>query len=176
MRHLLEDLAFFVAGAAASVFTVAVMRNGEGAFSLVQLPVVCLVLAVFYLKENKLAALAAGMGLGLDAVSSYAFFTWTAVICGTTVAGWWISRAVLTNRSLPSLLLLGAAMRVAYFLLEAGLSRVSGFFGGTVWYMPSGISLSRVFAAFAIEMLLLLVFFAVHMKARGERARMLTHL
>lgn len=166
----------FIAGAAASLFAVAVIRLAGGTFSLIQFPVVCLVLAVFFLKESRLAAFVVGVGLGLDMVSSYSFFTWTVIICGTAASGWWLSKTVLTNRSLPSLMLLGTAMRIAYFLLEAGVSRLSGLFGGTVWYLPSGINIGRVFGAFGIEMLILAIVFVAHMRIRGERARMLTHL
>ncbi len=176
LRHLIEDAAMFGAGLSVALFTVSAMRLDDSAFSLVQFPVVCLVLAVFFLKENKLAALSAGIGLGLDLVSSYAFLTWTAVICGTVLAGWWLSKTVLTNRSLPSILILGGAMRIAYFIFEAAFSRLSGLVGGTVWYLPTGINPGRVLAAFAIEMLLLAGFFFIHVKVRGERARMLTHL
>jgi hypothetical protein len=166
----------FIAGFAAAIFTVAAMRLDDGPFSLVQLPVLGLVLAVFFLKDSRLAAFALGVGLGLDAVSSYSFFAWTAIICGTAFVGWWLSKTVLTNRSLPSLMILGGAMRIAYFIFEAGFSRLSGLFGGTVWYLPTGINIGRVLTAFAIEMLILLGFFVIHMRVRGERARMLTHL
>jgi hypothetical protein len=176
MRHLLEDLGMFLCGLAVALLTVSVTRLGSNAFALFQLPIVCLVLAVFFLKENRLAAFAIGLGLGLDAVSSYAFFTWTVVISSTTLAGWWLSKTVLTNRSLPSLMLLGAAMRLVYFLFELCFSRISGLVGGTVWYLITGINPVRVLEAFGLEMLFLLVFFTIHVRVRGERARMLTHL
>jgi hypothetical protein len=171
-----EDIGIFMAGLAVALFTVSVTRIGAGVWSLIQLPIVCLVLAVFFLKESRLAAFAAGLGLALDAVSSYAFFTWVIILGGTTLAGWWMSKTVLTNRSLPSLMLLGAAMRLIYFIFELGFSRVSALAGGTVWYLVSGIQATHVVAAFGIEMLILAVFFFVQLRLRGDRSRMLTHL
>ena len=95
---------------------------------------------------------------------------------GTTLVGWWLSKNVFTNRSLPSLLLLGAAMRIAYFIFELAFSRAGELFGGTVWYLITGIDALRALYAFGVEMALLVVVFIVHVRVRGERARMLTHL
>jgi hypothetical protein len=166
----------FIIGLAAALLSFSAMRLGAGPFGLIQLPIVVLVLGVFFLKESRLASLAAGLGLGLDLVSSYAFFSWTLIVAATTLAGWWISKTVLTNRSLPSLLLLGAAMRAAYFIFELGTSRLGEIAGGTVWYRVSGVRALGLAEAFGLEMLVLAACFFIYVRLRGERSRMLTHL
>jgi hypothetical protein len=172
----IQDICMFFAGLAIALITASLARFGVGVWPMVQLPLIALALAVFYLNERHLASLAAGLGLGLDALSAYPFLTWTCIIGGTTLVGWWLSKAIFTNRSLPSLLLLGAAMRLAYFLLELGFSRVGSLFGGTVWYLPGSINALRGFSSIGIEMAVLVVVFGVHIRLRGDRARMLTHL
>ena len=174
--RILGDVALFLTGLAAALATVSLFRIGFGVWTLVQLPVVFMALAVFYLNDKRLASLTAGLGLGLDAVSAYPFFTWTCILGGTTLVGWRLSRTLLTNRSLPSLLLLGASMRLAYFILQLAFSRAGELVGGTAWYLISGVGARRTLYALGIEMALLAIIFVVHISLRGERARMLTHL
>jgi hypothetical protein len=174
--RFLEDIALFLVGLAAALATVSLFRIGLGIWTLVQLPVIFLAIAVFYLNDKRLASLTVGFGLGLDIVSAYTFFSWTCILGGTTLVGWWLSRTVFTNRSLPSLLLLGASMRLAYFILQIALSRAGELFGGTVWYLITGVAAWRSLFALGVEMALLVVIFVMHIVLRGERARMLTHL
>ncbi len=174
--RLFEDLALFLAGLAVALVAVSLLRIGSGFWTLIQLPVVFMALAVFYVNDKRLASLAAGLGLGLDAMSAYPFLTWTCIVGGTTLTGWWLSRTVFTNRSLPSLLLLGASMRLAYFILQLAFSRAGELVGGTVWYMITGVAVWRSLFAVGIEMALLVLFFMTHIRLRGERSRMLSHL
>lgn len=174
--RILNDILMFLLGLAGALLSFSAMHLSPGPLGLFQLPIVVLVLGVFFLKESRLASLAAGLGVGLDLVSSYAFMSWVLVVGGTTVAGWWVSKTVLTNRSLPSLLLLGAAMRATYFVLELGVSRLGQLAGATVWYRVSDVRILGLAEAFGLEMLALAACFLVYVRARGERARMLTHL
>ena len=174
--RFVSDLGLFVSGLITALISVSFARLGNGPWNLVQIPAIVLVLAVFFLKENRLAALTVGMGVGLDILSAYPFFIWTAILAATTLIGWRLSKTVFTNRSLPSLIILGTAMRLAFFIFELVFSRMAQIFGGSVWYMILAIDLWRVFVAFGIEMAALVVFFFVYMRSRGERSRMLTHL
>jgi len=174
--RIVSDIGLFVLGLMAALVSVSFARSAGGAWGFVQIPVIVLVLAVFFLKENRLASLAAGIGIGLDVLSAYPFFIWTAIIVATVLVGWWLSKTILTNRSLPSLILLGTAMRLAYFIFELAFSRMAEIFGGSVWYMASGIDLWRMLIAFGIELAALIAFFIIYMRSRGERSRMLTHV
>jgi len=173
--RILSDIGLFLLGLTVALFSISVARPA-GPFALIQFPVIILVLAVFFLKENKLAALTAGMGIGMDVLSAYPFMTWFVILGGTTFVGWWISKNVLTNRSLPSLILLGTLMRLAYFILELAFSRLAEVFGGTVWYKIASVNVWGASEAFALEMLALIIFFFVHVRVRGDHARMLTHV
>lgn len=173
--RLFVDLGLFLLGFLVALLSVSAARPG-GAFSLIQFPVIILVLAVFFLKENKLAALATGMGIGMDVLSAYPFLTWFIILGGTTFVGWWMSKNVLTNRSLPSLILLGTVMRLAYFVFELVFSRLAGIFGGTLWYKIGSIDVIGAGEAFVIEMLALIIFFFVYVRIRGDHSRTLTHV
>jgi hypothetical protein len=167
---------FFMLGLLAALASVSLVRPGNGSWNLVQVPVIVLTLAVFFFKEDGLAALTIGMGLGLDIVSAYPFFSWLVILAATALVGWWLSKTVLTNRSLPSLVLLGAAMHLAFFVFELAVSRAAQIFGGSVWYMVSEIDLWRALIAFGIEMAVLAIIFIIYVRLRGERSRMLTHV
>jgi hypothetical protein len=174
--RFVSDLGLWLIGLAAALLCVSFARLGGGAWGMVQVPVIVLTLAVFFLKEKHLAALAIGLGIGLDLASAYPFFVWTAIVAATAFAGWWLSKTVLTNRSLPSLILLGAGMRLAYFIFELVFSRTAQVFGGSVWYMVTSINFLNVLLAFGIELVALVVAFMVYVRSRGEHSRMLTHL
>jgi len=176
MRRCFEDLALFLLGLIAALAVVSVFRIGGGIWQSVQLPVVFMALAVFYLKEDRLASLATGMGLGLDLVSVYSFFSWFIIVGGMVLTGWWLSKSVLTNRSLPSLLLLGLSMRLVFSFFEIIVSRVGELVGSSVWYIMVFAENWRMLFAFGIEMFLLVFVFVAHARLRGERTRMLTHL
>jgi len=175
MRFIRDIILFFI-GLLLALFSVALARLGYGAFGLVQIPIIALVTMVFFFKESRLAALTAGLGLGLDAMSAYPFLTWTMILAATALFGWYLARTVLTNRSLPSLIMLGVAMRLGYFIFEIAFSRAAEFFGGTVWYMVSTIDLPRVLGAFGVELAALAVIFVIYVRSHGERSRMLSHL
>lgn len=174
--RLLADFILFALGLAAALMGAALARQDGSVWNMVQVPLIVMVLAVFYLQEKQLAALAVGVGLGLDIVSAYPFLTWLLIIGGLALAGWWIAKNILTNRSLPSLILLGLAMRVIYLFLELGFSRLGEVFDGTVWYKLTGVSAGRLFEASGIELLILVVCFIIHLRLRGERSRMLSHV
>lgn len=174
--RIFSDLGFCCLGLATALLCISFARLGVGPWGLVQVPVIVLALAVFFLKEKYLAALAIGIGVGLDLASAYPFFVWTATIAATAMVGWWLSKTLLTNRSLPSLIILGAAVRLAYFIFELIFSRTAQIFGGTVWYMVTGIDLIRVLTAFGIELVVLVAVFMIYVRTRGEHSRMLTHL
>lgn len=176
VMRFVSDLGIFVLGLAAALLSVSFARASSGLWGPVQIPVIVLALAIFFLKEKRLAALTIGLGVGLDAVSAYPFFVWTAILVATTLVGWWLSKTVLTNRSLPSLILLGAAVHVAYFLFELIFSRIAQIFGGSVWYMISVFDLRRMLVAAVLELLALVLFFIIFMRALGERSRTLAHL
>jgi len=163
-------------GLAAALLSVSFARLGNGAWGLVQIAVIVMTLAVFFLNEKYLAALTVGLGVGLDTMSSYPFFVWTAIVTATVITGWWLSKTVLTNRSLPSLILLGIGMRVSYFIFELSFSRASQIFGGSAWYLVSDINISGVLIACGIELCALFVAFMIYVRVRGEHSRMLTHL
>jgi len=171
-----RDIGIFILGLLVALSSVALSRIGGEVLGLVQIPVVGLVITVFFFKESRLAALVAGLGLGLDLMSSYPFLVWTAILAATAVFGWWLSRTVLTNRSLLSLIMLGAAMRLAYFVFETVVSRAAELFGATVWYMASTMDPLSALAAFGIEMAALVVVFIIYVRSRGERSGMLTHV
>ena len=174
--RIVSDIGLFVLGLMAALVSVSFARSAGGAWGFVQIPVIVLVLAVFFLKENRLASLAAGIGIGLDVLSAYPFFIWTAIIVATVLVGWWLSKTILTNRSLPSLILLGTAMRLAYFIFELAFSRMAEIFGGSVWYMVMSINFLNVLLAFGIELVALVAAFMIYVRSRGEHSRMLTHL
>lgn len=174
--RILSDLGIFAAGLLLALASTSVTRVFGGSWGVVQFPIIALALAVFFLSDERLIPLAIGIGLGLDVVSSYPFLTWTVIVGGTAFAGWWIAKNVLTNRALPSLILLGAAMRVTYFILEVSISRFSELAGGSVWYRVGLMNWRNVALAFAIEMIIMIVFFMIHVRIRGERTRMLTHV
>jgi hypothetical protein len=171
-----RDTILFMVGLLLALFSVALARLGYGAFGLVQIPIIALVVTVFFFKESRLAALAAGLGLGLDAMSAYPYLTWTMILAATALFGWYLARTVFTNRSLPSLIMLGVAMRIAYFVFELAFSRAAEVFGGTVWYEASAIDPVRVLGAFGIELASLAFVFIIYVRSRGERSRMLSHL
>jgi hypothetical protein len=174
--RLVYDIGLFFAGLIAALLSVSVVRSGGATWGLVQIPVIILAVTVFFMKESRLAALTVGLGIGLDALSVYPFFTWTMIVALTALTGWWLSKTVLTNRSLPSLIMLGAAMRIIYFIYELVLSRMGQLFGGSVWYMVTGIDIWRALTAFGIEMAALSLVFFIYVRSRGELSRMLTHL
>ena len=113
-----SSLGLFIFGLLAALSSVSFIRSVGGSWGFVQIPLIVLVLAVFFLKENRLAALTVGMGIGLDILSAYPFFIWSVILIATVIVGRWLSKTVLTNRSLPSLVILGAAMRLIYFVFE----------------------------------------------------------
>jgi len=174
--RFLSDLGLFALGLIAALFSVSIVRLAPAPWGMVQLPIIVLSLMVFFAPERHLAAFALGLGIGLDAMSAYPFFVWTAIVAAAALCGWWISRTVLTNRSLPSLILLGAAMRLAYFIFELAFSRAAELFGGSVWYLMSAIQVESVLAAFGIELATLAIVFIIYARLRGERSRMLTHV
>jgi hypothetical protein len=120
MRIIL-DIGLAMVGLVIALLSISVIRMGGATWGLVQIPVIVLVAMIFFVKESRMAALTIGMGLGFDLMSSYPFFVWTAILSATAFSGWWLSRTVLTNRSLPSLLLLGAVMR--FFTVGANFWR-----------------------------------------------------
>ncbi len=174
--RILADIGLFVLGLFIALASVSVTRVFGGPWGIIQFPVIVLVLVVFFTSDERLAAIAVGVGLGLDAVSSYPFLSWTVIVGGAALAGRWVAKKVLTNRSLPSLVMLALAVRVAYFALEAAVSRMSQVFGGTVWYRLGLTNLANVAMAFTVEMAVLIVVYIIHVRVRGERSRMLVHI
>jgi hypothetical protein len=174
--HLLRDIALFFLGLLAAIATVALTRFAGSTLVMVQIPVIVVIIMVFFFKENRLAATTAGLGLGLDLVSAYPFLSWTVILGATAFFGWWISRTVLTNRSLPSLIILGVSMRAIYFVFELIVSRAAELFGGTVWYKITQVDFFHAFTASAAEMVALAAIFSIYVRVRGERSRMLTHV
>lgn len=174
--RFISDIGLFLSGLAFALLSVSAVRSFGDPWGWVQLPVIIIAAAVFFMKDSRLASLTAGLGLGLDALSAYPFFTWTMILSITALSGLWLSKTVLTNRSLPSLVLLGAVMHAVYFVFELVFSRASQLFGGSVWYRLRGADLPRNFIAFAIEMAILAIIFIIYVRSRGERSRMLTHL
>jgi hypothetical protein len=170
------DFLFFVGGAAFSVFFSTAWQLGTGFVSAMQLPAVMVILAVFYLKEKYLPSLIIGMGIGLDIFSPYPFFTWTLVVGLTAAAGWWIGRNVLTNRALPSLLILFLVIRFIYFILQSSLSRLGKFVGGNFWYLPGESGTLGLLITVALELFCVVGYYLIHIRLRGEQSRMLTHV
>lgn len=174
--RLLVNLGFFSFGVLVALLAVSLARVSAGPLGIVQYPLIVLALAVFFWNAERLAALVVGLGVGLDVMSSYPFLSWLIILAGTAAVGYYLSQIFLTNRSLPSFLLLGAVMRVVYFLFELSVSRLSVFVGGTVWYSFSGRNLLDVFSAFGLELLFLVAIFIGYVRWRGDRSRMLSHI
>jgi len=170
------NILFLLAGLAAALACYSMLAIFDGWPRSLNLPVVLVVLAIFLLAEDRALALALGAGLGFDLASGYPFFAWTAVMLATFLVCFWLSRSFLTNRSLPSLLMLGAAAPIAFVIFEAGLSRALAAVGGTVWFSFAGVSVLSLLVSMALELGLLTVIFIIYLRFRGERSRMLTHL
>ncbi len=174
--RLAADIGLFLCGLTLALLGVSVARSFGGPLGSVQTAVIVLAAAVFFLKESRLAALTAGLGLGMDALGAYPFLAWTMILAATALAGLWLSKTVLTNRSLPSLVLLGVGMHAAYYVFELAFSNAARLFGGTVWHHFGPFDFAGALAAFAIEMAALAAIFMVYVRSRGDRSRMLTHL
>ena len=176
MVNFLGNLALFFAGIVIDLFAISVIGPWGGIWGELRLPIIVLTLAVFYLQFESALALTLGLGLGLDLVSVYPYFSWVLIMGAALAAGRWLSQTYLTNRSLPSLMLLGAALSLISLFAEFIVTYVFSLLIGSVSYIVSWESIPASAAALGLGLLIMAVYFMINVRLRGERSRMLTHL
>jgi|GEM_PF-2093303 len=158
-------------------FMVGGVRAFAGVIGAVSLPSLAIVITLFTLAPDRTLALAAGIGLGLDALGGYPFPSWTIIMVLAASGGVWIARAFLTNRSLFALVLLGIVMRAILLALTGAVSWTAALIvSSPLAFRPDGAWALANVQAVSIELILLIIFFMGYAKRGGRMSGTLAHV
>ena len=158
-----------LSGGLIALVTVGGVRVLPGAWGIVSIGAVVITVAVFFLEPDRVYALAAGIGIGLDLWSAYPMFIWTVVSIATAFVAIMLFRSYITNRSLFAFVILGLVVQVTQTVSQFALTHLSALvFPNVVSFTPDAGTFMLMLEAAGIEVIALAVVFYLYARIRGR--------